>query len=1102
MKKNKLITSENNYVNAFSDRGEIVILERTKEGERVIRREPLVYEYFTPDVHGDFLTIYGDRCRRNFASNANELRSLASTNPDNAYEADVNQVFKYLSANYDFESTPDLKVGIYDIEVEWKESTRYSDSDKTENRIISVAVYQKWSKQMHCLVLVPDNITAEECEIACANVQARYDSNTTVESCITESFLLNRLFDLLEDADVISGWNSEAYDFKYIVNRTKKILGEDGVRRLSPIGGLPRERESFNAKTRSFFKIYEPSGLVHLDYMLLYKKYTYIELTSYSLDNVATVELDDHKVEYTGSLFNLYLENLEQFIEYNIKDVELVDRLDDKLKFIDLSNLLAHNNGVLMQTTLGTVALTEQAIINEGHYYFETPVIFPCKPPKPNKAMDDDDGNESTVDDGAAGAFVVNPQKGVRKQVSGIDVESLYPSIIRMLNMSPETLIGHINSDYTDSVIREKVANGEVKSATEAWHKYFNTLEFDEIIEKTDNLVTFELNRSDKKITAAGKEIYDLIFSNDNWAISANGTVFDRTKIGVIPSLLTRWFMERRKLKALKDEWKDKLDLATTPEEKANCEYWVTFYDQRQMAKKINLNALYGALLNKACRFYDKRIGQSTTLSGRTVTRHMGSMVNKLVTGEYTVHGGAVIYGDSVTGDTMLTTSFGEMTIEEAFTKGINQMWLSADGTRQYTLPKGGMEVLTFNPEENETYMGAINYIYRHKTHKAKWKVTDSDGNSVIVTGDHSVMVEREYGQLVKVKPSDMVIGDKLISVRGDDFGRTTCAKIEQLEDFDDEYVYDVGMTNGNHNWFFGNNMLLKNTDSIYFSVAEYMQSLGFEFELSKEETIELYDSISKEVNATFPSFLHGRFNVGLERGAYISAARENLSDYSLFIKKKRYAMRLYDVDGRRMDVKGKKGKMKYMGIEVKRSDTPKIIQDVLVDGLESLLDGKGEREVMDIFINFKRRIIEMNPWLLGRPCGANAVQFYTNQYNEYMQGNSKKKPRIPAAISGAIYFNQLLDDYNEGKIARIGDGSKVINCKLKKNISGFDCISFPTDMVEFPDWFKALPFDLDTTVKSTFIKKVDNIFGVTGFNIDTLNASVAVFDNFVEDDF
>ena len=618
-------------------------------------------------------------------------------------------------------------------------------------------------------------------------------------------------------------------------------------------------------------------------------------MTSYSLDNVSYVELDDQKVDYDGNLYDLYLNDLETFIDYNIKDVDLVDRLDDKLKFIDLTNLLAHNNGVLMQTTLGTVALTEQAIINEGHYYFDTPVVFPNKPKK----------EEDTV--GAAGAFVVDPKKGVNKSVSGIDVESLYPSIIRMLNMSPETLVGHINSERTDKFILDQVESGNVKSATEAWHSLFNTLEFEEVINKTSVPVTFEFNRSDEKITAGGAEIYDMIFNNENLCISANGTVFNRSKIGVIPSLLTRWFMERRKLKKLKDEWKDKLDQAQTDEEKKECSYWVSFYDQRQLAKKINLNALYGALLNKSCRFYDKRIGQSTTLSGRTVTKHMGSQVNKIVIGEYTVNGGAVVYGD---------------------------------------------------------------------------------------------------------------------------------------------------------------------TDSIYFSVEEALKAQNKPYPLDKEQTIELYDSISKDVNSTFPSFLHGRFNVGLERGAYIRAERENLSDYSLFIKKKRYAMRLYDVDGRRMDVGGKKGKMKYMGIEVKRSDTPKIIQDVLVDGLESLLDGKSEKEVMDIFVNFKKKIIDMNPWVLARPCGANAVSFYTNEYNEFNAGRTRKKPRIPGAIAGAIYYNMLLDVHGEEHLPRIGDGSKVYNCKLKRNSSGFTSISFPTDLVHIPDWFKKLPFDTESIIDSVFIKK------------------------------
>jgi hypothetical protein len=202
------------------------------------------------------------------------------------------------------------------------------------------------------------------------------------------------------------------------------------------------------------------------------------------------------------------------------------------------------------------------------------------------------------------------------------------------------------------------------------------------------------------------------------------------------------------------------------------------------------------------------------------------------------------------------------------------------------------------------------------------------------------------------------------------------------------------------------------------------------------------------------------------------------------------------------MDKDGKKGKMKYMGIEVKRSDTPKIVQDVLVDGLETLLDGKPEKEVMDIFVNFKKRIIDMNPWVLARPCGANAVSYYTSEYENYNNGMSKVKPRIPGAIAGAIYYNMLLEQHGEQHLPRITDGAKVYNCKLKKNSSGFNSISFPTDLTHHPEWFKKLPFDIDSTIESVFIKKVDNIFGVVGFDINMLNASTKFFDNFEEDDF
>ena len=924
--KHKYITTENTYVNAYTKGDKIYVIEKDKNNKRVIKEDNLDFIFYALDDYGKHKTIFGENCTKYEYNTRAEFFSAMKLHPkEKIYENDMNHTFRYLSKNYDFDSTPNLNVAIYDIEVEFRDDTRYSDADKAENSIISYAVQHQWSGHKYCVVLPPPNKTIKETEEIARKVQVKYNGTADIIVCKTEAELLNLFFILIEDADVITGWNSQSYDFKYLVNRITKVLGEQAVRKLSPLNELPIERTAFNENIKAYYTVLEPVGLVHLDYQLLYKKYTYSELTSFSLDNVSYVELDDQKVEYDGSLYDLYLEDLGTFIEYNIKDCELVDRLDEKLKFIDLTNLLAHSNGVLMQTTMGTVALSDQAIINEGHYYFDDPVVFPSKPKRDENAS------------GAAGAFVVEPKVGVRREVSGIDLASLYPSVIRALNMSPETLIAHINSDKTDNHVINAVSSGMVKTFAEAWHPFFNTMEFEEVRNQTDVEVILEFNRNGQVTKTTGKEVYNLVHNNPHLCISANGTIFSTEKIGVIPSLLTRWFAERRQLQAQKAIWKDKLDTVSNDKEKNECVFWITFYDQRQMAKKINLNALYGALLNQHCRFYDKRIGQSTTLTGRSISRHMGSQTNLIICGEYTHEGDAIVYGD---------------------------------------------------------------------------------------------------------------------------------------------------------------------TDSVYFSVFEAMKARGQGYTLSKEESITMYDEIADAVNKTFPKFMNTTFHITEEQGKIISAERENLADYSLFIKKKRYVMRIYDDDGRRVDTNGKKGKMKYMGVEIKRSDTPKIIQDILSEGLDVLLDGKTEKEVMDVFVKFKEEILDIHPWLLGRPSGANAVTYYSDLYKEYMTGKSKKKPRLPGAIAGVIYYNQLLDLHGEEKLPRIGDASKVINCKLLKNSSGFNSISYPTDMVHFPEWFKKLPFDMDSTIDSIFIKKVENIFGVVGFHIDLLKANANFHNNFEEDEF
>jgi hypothetical protein len=186
-------------------------------------------------------------------------------------------------------------------------------------------------------------------------------------------------------------------------------------------------------------------------------------------------------------------------------------------------------------------------------------------------------------------------------------------------------------------------------------------------------------------------------------------------------------------------------------------EYW----DKRQLVKKINLNSLYGAILNAGCRFADKRIGQSTTLTGRQIAKHMASKVNEVVTGDYNHVGKAIIYGDSVTGDTSILTKDGDITIEELFKRCVEH---SIVGDKEYGVWSPD-KVMGFNAFEDSTIMSTISYVMRHKTKKKIYKINLTNGKSVKVTQDHSVMVDRD-GFLIEVKPTDILETDLLICLK------------------------------------------------------------------------------------------------------------------------------------------------------------------------------------------------------------------------------------------------------------------------------------------------------------------------------------------------
>lgn len=195
--------------------------------------------------------------------------------------------------------------------------------------------------------------------------------------------------------------------------------------------------------------------------------------------------------------------------------------------------------------------------------------------------------------------------------------------------------------------------------------------------------------------------------------------------------------------------------------DKVKGQYWKGFWNQRQQARKILLNSLYGALLNSSCKFYDKRIGQSTTLTGRSIVKHMNSKINETITGEYDYKGDGIVYADtdSVASDSIIDTNYGPMTVEQVFA-ACNQKW--QDGEKQYGYDLD-LEIPVYDPYDNMVRMQVPQYVYRHKVKKAKWKITDSEGRSIIVTEDHSIMVERG-ADVIEIKPCELQEGDVLVT--------------------------------------------------------------------------------------------------------------------------------------------------------------------------------------------------------------------------------------------------------------------------------------------------------------------------------------------------
>ena len=524
--------------------------------------------YYQEDPNGSFLTLEGKKVSPTKKYNK-EDRFL--------YEKDVDKVARILvDLYYEDDDPPKFHNVVYfDVECEIVGALTPYNIENAIAKMTSLSLYDVNTKTYYCWIVDHKNQLTETKK-----------GNQWVIPCDSEETMMNRFLNTWQEIDptIISGWNSAYFDVPYIYYRIKKILGEPSANRLSPLGIIDI-REFAGEKTVSI------AGINHLDYMLLHKKFITKQEPSYRLELIGKKYVNLGKVDYEGSLDKLFETDIQKFIDYNIRDVEIIDELEKKLKFIELTVNICHLCHTTYENIYYSTALNDAAILT---YLKRKKIVSPNKPTTINPALK---GRKENY----AGGYLKDPIPGLYEWVIDLDFTSLYPSIIRSLNIGIETYIGRIVNDGTYD---NKKSLKELKEMDP---------DRDIIIEKLTK------NKEVKTSTIKVNKLVKYIESN-GILVAASGALFDPSKESVVCEVLSDWFDKRV-------EYKSKMKEAYKSGDKELGE----FYDKRQHAYKIKLNDVYGVFAQNGWRYTDghKRISSAITLTGQRLTKESITFVNK-----------------------------------------------------------------------------------------------------------------------------------------------------------------------------------------------------------------------------------------------------------------------------------------------------------------------------------------------------------------------------------------------------------------------------------------------------------------------------------------
>ena len=474
-------------------------------------------------------------------------------------------VYQFIGSKYGGEVDYDFsKIKVANIDIECESEHGFPRPDDADEKINAITVdFNGW---IYVFGLGKFNLAESPYDGKLRQFQFE------TEEELLESFLSTWEF---ESPDIVTGWNVRFFDIPYLVNRITKVLGKTSAKRLSPWKFLKeRNVKKMNRENQT----YEIAGVSTLDYYELYQTFTYVNQESYRLDHIAFVELGENKLSYDeyDSMSTFYKKDFQKFIEYNVKDVELISKLEDKMKLLELAVSLAYSAKVNYMDVFGQVRTWDSIIY---HYLMEHNIVIPPK-------------SVGNKDSQYAGAYVKEPIVGMHDWVVSFDLNSLYPHLIMQYNISPETKI-NMPQEYA-------ITPGSV------------------------------LRDSDVSREAFGR------LKEKNYSIAANGTCYTKEHQGFLPALMEKMYKERKMYKGKMIEAQKlqqqipKMNMPNLGRHALNekCKNDIAKYNNFQLVRKIQLNSAYGAIGNEWFRYYDTDLAEAITLSGQLSIQWIANKLN------------------------------------------------------------------------------------------------------------------------------------------------------------------------------------------------------------------------------------------------------------------------------------------------------------------------------------------------------------------------------------------------------------------------------------------------------------------------------------------